>query len=543
MLAARRAMEKARVAVIGAGPSGLSMLKQLREDGFKVTLYERRNRVGGLWAYTENPAYTTALPITRANLSKFTCGFSDFPIPDKYQIYMQPHEFQEYMESYAHHFDLLKDIVFEATVSKVRRSDANDSWLIDVADKKNGKTETAEFDRVAFCNGYQTKAEVPTFEGQDKFAGTIMHSQAYRDASQFKDKKVVVVGLSSSSGDVIPDLMPVASKVYVSHRRGAVPFKRYRNGVPNDISLTWRRRQISQFLQKHFPSLARWAADAAIAWIARRAFGKLDPAWRLEPFPSITLNVPGSFELVMPFLKDGSLTSLHGLTRFTGQRSIEFADGTVIDDVDAVILCTGYSADWSAAAPFMETSRPTPIKTYGGPDMHRLYMNLFPPQYADSCVMLCYSAFGKNNGWSFADVTAWAVSNVWRGVGPLPPREEMEKHIDAHQKWVAEKWDLDHYCDVSMVKQWEFQQWLHKAAGTGMENLGWGWKGWLFWLKDRKMYNLMNDGVETAHAYRYFETGKRRTWDGARDAIIHLNEAIKMTFPLKEIPWPPEPKA
>lgn len=47
------------------------------------------------------------------------------------------------------------------------------------------------------------------------------------------------------------------------------------------------------------------------------------------------------------------------------------------------------------------------------------------------------------------------------------------------------------------------------------------------------MYNLMNNGVETAHMYRYFETGKRKTWDGARDAILHANETVKM-FPIKE---------
>lgn len=66
----------------GTGPSGLSMLKQLREDGFRVTGFERRDKVGGLWAYSADTSYTTALPRTLANISKFTCGFSDFPIPD-----------------------------------------------------------------------------------------------------------------------------------------------------------------------------------------------------------------------------------------------------------------------------------------------------------------------------------------------------------------------------------------------------------------------------------------------------------------------------
>lgn len=349
--------------------------------------------------------------------------------------------------------------------------------------------------------------------------------------------------MSSTAGDIIPSLLPVASKVYISHRRGALPFARYRNGTPNDLQITWRRRQISHFFQRYFPHFSRYLTDLAVTYYARRAFPfPLDPAWHLEPFPSLTLNLPGSFELLMPHLHSGALTSLRGITRFTGASSIEFADGVVLDDIDAVILCTGYSADWTVVAPFIEKSRPQdPLSPpYAGPPMHRLFMNLFPPAYADSCVLLCYSAFGKNNGFSFGDVTAWAVSNVWRGVEPLPSREAMEKHIDDHQKWVAQwAWKHDPNCDVSMVKQWEFQGWLHRVAGTGMENLGWGWKGWAFWWRDRRLYRLMNDGVETAHAFRVFETGRRRTWEGAREAIIRVNEEVKKKFPVREDEvWP-----
>lgn len=38
-------------------PSGLTILKSLREDGFTLTLYKLRSRVGGLWAYTEGTNY------------------------------------------------------------------------------------------------------------------------------------------------------------------------------------------------------------------------------------------------------------------------------------------------------------------------------------------------------------------------------------------------------------------------------------------------------------------------------------------------------
>jgi dimethylaniline monooxygenase (N-oxide forming) len=269
--------------------------------------------------------------------------------------------------------------------------------------------------------------------------------------------------------------------------------------------------------------------DRLVELMIRQMWSDLDPAWGLVPPPSLTLSPRSLSENIIPALRNGSLTSLQGIKRFVGPRSIELAAGTVLDDIDAVICATGYKADFSVA-PFLERSRPS---NYGGPDFVRLWMNLFPPKYADFIVMLCYSAFGKNNGFSFSGVTSMAVSNVWRGVHPTPTLEAMEKHIDDHQNWVASRWRLDNNIDVSMVKIWEHQSFLHKAAGTGMENLGWGWKGWKFWFQDPKMSCMMNHVVETAHAFRYFDTGKRKPWPRARDAIIHMNELVKI-FPIKE---------
>jgi len=288
--------------------------------------------------------------------------------------------------------------------------------------------------------------------------------------------------------------------------------------------------QMAGFLQRNFPNLSKWVLDRLVNMVMKQMYGDLiDPAWHLTPLPSLSLSPRALSESVLPLLKDGSLTSVRGIKRFTGPHSIEFTDGTIIDDVDAVICATGYQADFSVA-PFLQKSRPS---NYGGPDIVRLWMNLFPPQYADSIVMLCYSAFGKNNGFSFSDVASIAVSNVWRGVHPTPTIEEMDKRIDRHHDWVASRWRMDNNVDVSMVKTWEYQSFLHEAAGTGMENLGWGLKGWKFWFQDPKMSYLMNNGVETAHAFRFFETGKRRAWPGARDAIIHMNELVK-EFPIKD---------
>ena len=340
--------------------------------------------------------------------------------------------------------------------------------------------------------------------------------------------------MSSTASDLINIIIPVASKVYMSHRRGGYIIGKWNNGTPADLLVSWRRRQIGAFLQRSMPGFAQWCADAGIKFVMRRQWGKLDPEWRILPSPSIQLSLPGASDSLIPQLRSGALTSVHGIKRFTGPKSMELNDGTTLKEIDAVICATGYSADFNVA-PFLETSRPTASNhDYSGPDLARLWMNIFPPRYADSMALLCYSAYGKNNGFSFNDVQAMAISNIFRGTHPLPTLQEMERQIDEHHEWLADRHRREPLgFDPSAVKNWEFQGFLHDAAGTGMENLGWGWKGWKFFVKDPKMSWLMNNGVETAHAFRFFESGKRRRWDGAREAIIKANEATKI-YPIKE---------
>ena len=335
--------------------------------------------------------------------------------------------------------------------------------------------------------------------------------------------------MSSTASDIINNLIPVVKKVYMSHRRGGTIFPTWRKGVPGDLLVTWRRRQITAFLQRRLPRIYKVLVDTGVKFFMRSHWGKLDPEWRINPYPSVTLSLPGASNSLIPLLREGKITSLSGIKQFMGPRSVEFDDGTILEDIDAVICATGYSANLSVA-PFLQCSRPA---NYGGQELARIWMNIFPPQYADSMALLCYSAYGKNNGFSFNDVQSMAISNIFRGVHPVPSLQTMNSKIDAHQEWLASRWRLEPLgFDPSAVKTWEFQQFLHDVAGTGMENLGWGWRGWKFFFEDPKMSYLMNNGVETAHAFRYFETGKRRTWSGARNAIIEANEAVKV-YPIK----------
>ncbi|KAJ5722963.1 dimethylaniline monooxygenase [Penicillium malachiteum] len=444
---------------------------------------------------------------------------SDFPMPDEYPPHLTQAQFQSYMQSYAENFSLLPDIVFDAKLEQAYRNEEDSKWLLQL--NINRKPQIEEYDKVAFTHGYQTKAKVVQFDGAEQFEGELIHAQEFKSPEQFRGQKIIAVEMGSTTSDIIDKLLLVASKVYVSHRRGTAIVSRWRGDKPTNLLVSWRRRQISQFLVRNFPKMMRWLSVAGTEWLMNSRWGRLDPEWNILPFPSPLLVLPSASESIIPALQNGSLTSLRGLRRFFGPRSVELTDGTIIDEVDAVICATGYTGDFTVA-PFIQTSQPLGPE---GPTVRLLWKNIFPPKYADSIAMLCYSAYGKNNGFSFCDVSSMAISNIWRGAHPLPSREQMEREIDEHHRWVISNWEMENTIDPSMVRSWDYQGFVHAAAGTGMENLGWGWKGWKFFFKDPKMSYLMNNGVETAHAFRYFETNKRKVWPGAREAIIHANEA------------------
>lgn len=64
-----------RVAIVGAGPLGLITTKNLAEQGFEVTTFERNDYVGGLWHANSNTGQTCVLPGTITNTSRYTVRF------------------------------------------------------------------------------------------------------------------------------------------------------------------------------------------------------------------------------------------------------------------------------------------------------------------------------------------------------------------------------------------------------------------------------------------------------------------------------------
>ncbi|KAK9234245.1 flavin monooxygenase-like protein [Lipomyces kononenkoae] len=520
-------MGKQSVAVIGAGAVGLATLKNLLEEDFDVTAYDKRQSIGGVWDFNENINYTSTLPATTSNVSKFKNCFTDFPIPDDMPVYLTSSQVHEYLQSYATQFDLYRHIRLNTMVRKVVRSADNAKWQLHLS-SENGN-EVIDYDKVVFCSGLTALSHIPEIRGIQLFKGKVLHSQAFKRPTDFAKMKVLVVGLGNSAVDTCTQLVGHAEKIYVSHRHGINIFPRICKGQPLDFHIRRRDEDLKHALTAVVPSLSQKLHDSYVQKLTTESFD-LDPAWRIHPPPSILTHQPTITDSFINCLQDGSVASVVGIRCFVGDNCVELDDGSRIE-ADAVILCTGYVPDFNLMHGLDVTSSSTISNVSYGSPFPRLYQNIFSPEYPESIAFL--------NNWAatvavfpIGDLASMAIAQVWKGAFSLPSKEEMHREIDAHHSWLCSlaKGETVY---PGIIQEGPWMHWLHDAAGTGVnENLGYGFKGWFFWLRNPQFCNLLMGGLASVHVFRLFN-GRRKKWDEAKAAILRANENAKLYINVK----------
>lgn len=194
-----------KIAVIGAGSSGLTSIKCCLEEGLTPVCFEMSDDIGGLWRYreetpdSEDRLNASVYKSCSINTSKEMMAFSDFPIPVNFPPFMPHNKVLEYFRMYASHFNLLRHIRFNTKVLNVAQTSDHSStgrWTVTSTcfDNKEEKVVTEEFDGVMVCSGHHRYPHKPAFEGMSRFKGKVMHSSEYKNQTAFTDKKVLVIG-------------------------------------------------------------------------------------------------------------------------------------------------------------------------------------------------------------------------------------------------------------------------------------------------------------------------------------------------------------
>lgn len=316
--------ELPRVAVIGAGPSGITAAKRLAEYGIPFVCYEASDEVGGNWYYKNPNGMSACYQSLHIDTSKYRLQFEDFPAPEDWPDFPHHSQLHQYFKDYVDHFGIRESIRFETKVVAAER-DVDGRWLVT---SEHGDVET--FDALIVANGHHWDPRTPDYPGE--FDGALLHSHAYNDPFDpidMRGKRIVVVGMGNSGLDVASELSQkfIAAKLWVSARRGVWVLPKYVGGKVGDTQVVpaWMPPKVALKLKQRFVVKNR---------------GRMEDYGLPKPDHLPFEAHPSASEEFLHRVGCGDIDFKPAITRLDG-RYVHFADGSV-EEVDVVVCATGY---------------------------------------------------------------------------------------------------------------------------------------------------------------------------------------------------------
>ncbi|NWW50835.1 FMO1 monooxygenase, partial [Pedionomus torquatus] len=334
-----------RVAVVGAGISGLTATKCCLDEGLKPTCFEQSQDIGGLWRYTEHieAGRPSLYPSVISNTSKEMSAFSDFPYPEDFPVFLPNARLLDYLRRYVEHFGLREHIKFGTTVVSIRkRPDFATTGQWDVVTEADGKQTLHVFDAVMVCSGNFSEPSLPLhcFPGIEKFQGQYFHSRQYKHPDVFQGKRVLIVGMGNSGVDIAVEASRVATKVTLCTGRGAWVLSRvFDHGYPWDMVFNTR---LMSLIRNNLPGpLSRGLINYRVNQRFKHENYGLQPEKRYS-LPVLNDDLPS-------YILTGRITIKPGVKEFK-DNSVVFHNYAEEEPIDIVVFCTGYNVSF----PFLE---------------------------------------------------------------------------------------------------------------------------------------------------------------------------------------------
>lgn len=325
-----------KILIIGAGCSGFTTAKRLKDEGIAFDWFEMSDRIGGNWAYGNPNGRSAAYASLHIDTSKWRLQFEDFPCPTDWPDFPHHSLIDGYFNAYVDHFGLRPLIRFHSEVKRLWQEGAD--WFAEV--ETGGATSRhGPYSHVVIANGHHWSPNIPDIPGE--FSGTEMHARDYRtpfDPLDLRGKTIVVVGLGNTAVDIASELgqRSLGTRLIVSARRGVWVLPKYLNGKPMDKTPLppwmpgWLKRRLGAV------AIRRAVGDMA-------SYGLPTPDHQpLEAHPTV------SSEFLLR-CGNGDIEVKPIVTEKQGEHLL-FADGSR-EKVDVLIHATGYRLSFPFLSP------------------------------------------------------------------------------------------------------------------------------------------------------------------------------------------------
>ncbi len=209
-----------KIGIIGAGPSGLAMLRAFESEEKKgnaipeITCYEKQDNWGGMWNYTwrtgvgqyGEPLHGSMYKYLWSNGPKECLEFADYTFSEHFgqaiSSYPPREVLFDYIQGRIKQSDARKYIQFNTVARWVDYNEETQQFRVIFDDLVNNKTFEEIFDYLVVGTGHFSTPNLPYMKGIEDFPGAVMHAHDFRGADQFINQDILLIGSSYSAEDI-----------------------------------------------------------------------------------------------------------------------------------------------------------------------------------------------------------------------------------------------------------------------------------------------------------------------------------------------------
>jgi cation diffusion facilitator CzcD-associated flavoprotein CzcO len=335
-----------RVAIVGAGFSGLCMAIRLLRDGIRdFVVLERAEEVGGTWRDNTYPGCQCDIPSA-------LYSYSFAPNPNWSRFYPLQAEIRDYLRMCAERFGVTPYIRFGEEVVSAEWDESGGCWRLETP---AGRLSA---DVLVSGAGPLSQPSVPDIPGLRDFQGTTFHSATWNHDHDLRGERVGVIGTGASAIQFVPMIQPLVGRMDLFQRTPAWVMPDPDRAVSDVERRLFARVPTSQralraliYLVQEltvFATIVDRRLSKGIEAIARRHLRKQveDPGLRAKLTPSYTIGCKRITlsDTYYPALIQPNVEVVTDPIQSVTERGIRTADGAE-RELDTIILGTGFKVN------------------------------------------------------------------------------------------------------------------------------------------------------------------------------------------------------